>query len=920
MAIRQTSLFCDFDCRPFCEDVLLVTSMACELIKILLFEESQSYAGLIQEMLLAAGRSNSTSVPQFQLIQVQEFLEAISVLQAESINVVILDLSVRDAQNLEIIPKLHSLFPNVAVIAMSDRQDEAMLKRVLSINAQDYLVKSEMTPQLLRRILLCAVTRQQCQRQKSQQILEEIPKNREITLVKQALSAQRDSEARFRCLSEATFEGIIVHDNGIILDTNHVVANMTGYEVAELIGKSSFELVTPESQELIRKYILSGYEKPYEVIVVKKDGSTFPVEMQGKIIPYQGQKMRVVAIRDIRERKRVEEALQKRENCLRKQSKTLVQLAKSKTLQQGNLNAALREITEAAAQTIEVERVSVWLYNSDHSKVECVDLYDARTKRHSWGMSLLKANFPAYFQALEEQRSIAAHDACNDNRTQELSEPYLSAFGIASLLNAPIWLGGHLVGVVCHEQISRIRQWTVEEENFAGSIADFVTLAIEASERNAAQEALKQSEAEFRAIFERSSVGIGLVDMKARIVDTNPALCQMLGYTREELSGKRFTDFIFKQEGDLELYKQLVFGIRDRLEMERRFLHKDHRFVWALVSISIMSSTNGEPEYFLAMIEDITERKQTELELCESKEAAEAGSRAKSEFLATMSHELRTPLNAIMGLSQLLQQEMVGSLNDKQKEYVNCIYSSGEHLLALINDILDLSKVEAGKEELFLSKLLVQELCEYVISTVRDRAEEKGLQLVTEIDEKADTCIADERRVKQMLLNLLTNAIKFTPAGKVCLEIKKVPQGIKFTVSDTGIGIEQSQFKFLFEPFKQLDSRLNRQYEGTGLGLALTRKLARLHGGDVTVESILGKGSQFTLFLPDRPLQTEGVSSTLAQESLYLGESHPEDIKGEPPIEFLQREEPKKITNSDRALGAGVDACLRKPIGIIQLE
>jgi PAS domain S-box-containing protein len=920
MAIRQTSLFCDFDCRPFCEDVLLVTSMACELIKILLFEESQSYAGLIQEMLLAAGRSNSTSVPQFQLIQVQEFLEAISVLQAESINVVILDLSVRDAQNLEIIPKLHSLFPNVAVIAMSDRQDEAMLKRVLSINAQDYLVKSEMTPQLLRWILLCAVTRQQCQRQKSQQILEEIPKNREITLVKQALSAQRDSEARFRCLSEATFEGIIVHDNGIILDTNHVVANMTGYEVAELIGKSSFELVTPESQELIRKYILSGYEKPYEVIVVKKDGSTFPVEMQGKIIPYQGQKMRVVAIRDIRERKRVEEALQKRENCLRKQSKTLVQLAKSKTLQQGNLNAALREITEAAAQTIEVERVSVWLYNSDHSKVECVDLYDARTKRHSWGMSLLKANFPAYFQALEEQRSIAAHDACNDNRTQELSEPYLSAFGIASLLNAPIWLGGHLVGVVCHEQISRIRQWTVEEENFAGSIADFVTLAIEASERNAAQEALKQSEAEFRAIFERSSVGIGLVDMKARIVDTNPALCQMLGYTREELSGKRFTDFIFKQEGDLELYKQLVFGIRDRLEMERRFLHKDHRFVWALVSISIMSSTNGEPEYFLAMIEDITERKQTELELCESKEAAEAGSRAKSEFLATMSHELRTPLNAIMGLSQLLQQEMVGSLNDKQKEYVNCIYSSGEHLLALINDILDLSKVEAGKEELFLSKLLVQELCEYVISTVRDRAEEKGLQLVTEIDEKADTCIADERRVKQMLLNLLTNAIKFTPAGKVCLEIKKVPQGIKFTVSDTGIGIEQSQFKFLFEPFKQLDSRLNRQYEGTGLGLALTRKLARLHGGDVTVESILGKGSQFTLFLPDRPLQTEGVSSTLAQESLYLGESHPEDIKGEPPIEFLQREEPKKITNSDRALGAGVDACLRKPIGIIQLE
>ncbi len=379
-----------------------------------------------------------------------------------------------------------------------------------------------------------------------------------------------------------------------------------------------------------------------------------------------------------------------------------------------------------------------------------------------------------------------------------------------------------------------------------------------------AQEALRQSEAQFRAIFERSSIGIGLVDMKARIVDTNPALCHMLGYSREELHGKHFTDYIFKQQGDLELYKQLLSGIRDRLEMERRFLHKNEYLVWTQISISLILNRVGEPEYFLAMIEDITERKKTELKLRESKEAAEGGSRAKSEFLATMSHELRTPLNAIMGLSQLLQQEIVGSLNDKQKEYINCIYSSGEHLLALINDILDLSKVEAGKEELFLSKLNVEELCNDVISTVRDRAEEKGLRLVTEIDEKVDICIADERRIKQMLLNLLTNAIKFTPAGMVCLEVKKVPQGITFTVSDTGIGIDPSQFKFLFEPFKQLDSRLNRQYEGTGLGLALTQKLARLHGGDVIVESTLGQGSRFILILPEQSQLREGENQSLS--------------------------------------------------------
>lgn len=162
--------------------------------------------------------------------------------------------------------------------------------------------------------------------------------------------------------------------------------------------------------------------------------------------------------------------------------------------------------------------------------------------------------------------------------------------------------------------------------------------------------------------------------------------------------------------------------------------------------------------------------------------------------------------------------------------------------------------MEAGKEELFLIPLLVIDVCNDVLLTVRDRAISKGLKLTQEIDPEANICIADDRRIKQMLLNLLTNAIKFTSVGEVSLIVKRVPEGINFIISDTGIGIDSNQFPLLFEPFKQLDSRLNRQYEGTGLGLALTRKLARLHGGDVTVTSTVGVGSQFTLFLPDQEI------------------------------------------------------------------
>lgn len=373
------------------------------------------------------------------------------------------------------------------------------------------------------------------------------------------------------------------------------------------------------------------------------------------------------------------------------------------------------------------------------------------------------------------------------------------------------------------------------------------------------EKVLPRSEGKLRAIFERSSIGIGLIDMSTRIVDTNPALCLMLGYSQDQMYGKRFTDYISPDElkSDLELYQQLIAGICDRFEMERRFVRRDGRIVWTYLSVSLLPSTDGESKLFLAIIEDITERKHTEFKLRQSKEAAEAGSRAKSEFLATMSHELRTPLNAIMGLSQLLVQNIVGDLNDKQKEYVNCIYTSGEHLLALINDILDLSKVEAGREELLLSPLVIKDLCQVVISTVSDRAREKDLELTAQIDRQAKICIADERRLKQMLLNLLTNAIKFTPKGKVSLIVKKVNKGISFTVNDTGIGIDSSQFQSLFEPFQQLDSRLNRQYEGTGLGLALTRKLAQLHGGDISLKSELGQGSSFTLFLPDRESEDE---------------------------------------------------------------
>lgn len=571
--------------------------------------------------------------------------------------------------------------------------------------------------------------------------------------------------------------------------------------------------------------------------------------------------MQVLVVKDLTKSLQSQEVLSISDSKRRKHSRTLLYLAKSKTFQTGTLSDVFREITEVVAHTLLVQRVSVWLYNEEDSCFDCIDLYNLNTQEHSYGQILSKATYPAYFQALAAGESLAINNVINDHKTKDLFTNYLSIFDVMSLLSTPIWVEDRLLGVLCCEHCAEVREWTLEEKYFAGAVADFTSLAIEAREHNTAQVALQKSEAQFGAIFERSSVGIGVVDYTAHIMDVNPALCQLLGYSREELCGHSLTDYIFQTQAELNTYQKLLVEIYisgkqldepKHVEIERRFLHKNGKSIWTKLCVSVMPGSDGEPELLLVIFKDMTEYKRTELQLRASQAAAEAGSRAKSEFLATMSHELRTPLNAIMGLSQLLQQEITGSLNQKQKEYITCIYSSGEHLLALINDILDLSKVDVGKEELFLMPISVSDLCNYVSSTVRDRAHEKGLKLSYEIDPLADICIADERRMKQMLLNLLTNAIKFTATGEVSLTVKKVPQGMTFTVSDTGIGIDASQFQFLFEPFKQLDSKLNRQYEGTGLGLALTRKLARLHGGDVTVTSILGVGSQFTLFLPEQ--------------------------------------------------------------------
>ncbi|GAB1543679.1 ATP-binding protein [Scytonema sp. NUACC21] len=419
----------------------------------------------------------------------------------------------------------------------------------------------------------------------------------------------------------------------------------------------------------------------------------------------------------------------KNEHRLQQHSLVLSELANHKAIADGDLETAFQVITEKAASALEVERVSVWLYNSDRTQLKCANLYERSQQRHSAGSERNAADHPIYFQAIATARTIAVTDTRNDLRVQELRDELLEPENIIALLDAPILIGGEVVGMVFHEHVgTEPREWELTEQNFVGSIADFVALTLEVYDRKLAEAALRSA-----------------------------------------------------------------------------------------------------------------------------KEAAEVANLAKSSFLANMSHELRTPLNAILGITEALADEVCGPVTEEQRKSLTTLEKSGKHLLELINDILDLAKIEAGKMKLQLDLTSIRGLCEYSLSFVKQTAFKKKIQLSLHLSEGIELIQVDERRIRQALINLLSNAVKFTPdSGEVRLEVQadSTAKLIYFIVVDTGIGIAPENIPNLFQPFVQLETSYTRRFAGTGLGLSLVRRIVEIHNGTVSVESVLGVGSRFTIALP----------------------------------------------------------------------
>ena len=638
--------------------------------------------------------------------------------------------------------------------------------------------------------------------------------------IEEALQASEEFSSIL--LSNAPYPLFVINADTSIKYVNLALEKLSGFSLTELIGKKApypwwTEETMPKIEQDFKEAIRKG-AKGWEELFKKKNGERFWVSIYATPIVINGEYRYYLANWvDITERKRAEEALvdeATRRRILFEQSRDGIV-----TLDQ---NGKVYEANQQFAKMLgyspeETAQLHVWDWDTQWTREQLLEM-------------------------------IGSVDAAGDHFETYHRRKDGTVYGVEISTNGAIIAGQKLIYCVCRD-ITERKRWEEEIRKF-------------------------------KTISDRAGYGAAITNLEGEFIYVNESLALLHGYTPDELSGKHFsilfTEDSLKRLGRLR--NQLIQkGTHFNEELWRK--RKDGTVFPTLTTAVIIKDDNGKFLYIAATAIDITERKRWERELQEKNERLdvqneelqsqseelmaqgqelvektrelEVASNAKSEFLSHMSHELRTPLNVIIGFSELMMDGVAGEVNEEQRQCLNDVLGSGQHLLGLINDILDLSKIESGKMELKLRNVALPGIIETLRSEMMPLVTKRNQSLDVIVEKGLPSVRADKAKIRQVLINLLSNSTKFTPeGGKLQVEAVREDGWCRVSVIDNGIGISKENQKKIFEPFSQLESPLPREAGGTGLGLAIARQIIEKHGGRIWVESEYGEGSRFNFTLP----------------------------------------------------------------------
>lgn len=519
----------------------------------------------------------------------------------------------------------------------------------------------------------------------------------------------------------------------------------------------------------------------------------------------------------------------------------------------------------------------------------------------------------AYFRDITEQKLVSQKLTISEERfrslvnsmndivyTLDANQRYTGVFGKAlekSGLSEEFYIGKTVSDIfgeehdVPHEKFNKralkgedvVYDWFVQKENgityyqislspirnYDDKITGIVGVGRDVTVSKIMEESLRESEERFRTAFDHAAVGMALVTMEGKFLSANQPYCNIVGYTEAELQNKTFFDLTHPNdlEGNYEVLNQLASGCISSFHIEKRYIHKDGHFIWVQVNTSVLHDREGKPKHYIAQAQDITNRimdseelKRINNELIEQRfdaelkrqEAMEAN-KHKGQFLATMSHELRTPLNSIIGFTNRVIKKTSDVIPQTQLENLEIVRDEAHHLLELINGLLDYSKIEAGKVEIYAEEFDLKEIIDEALTITKNIAESKHLRYRLVLPATDDILIYNDKiKIKQILINLLSNAFKYSEKGTVMLTLTIYHKFYRIEVKDEGVGIPLEHIERIFEEFRQVDSSYTRKVGGTGLGLSITKRFAEMLGGSIEVQSKLGEGSKFTVYIPIR--------------------------------------------------------------------